>query len=164
MELKRCKSKCWLCAHDPWGNSDRCSYWGFPLHFNQRACKQYEEWENMTESKFHAYPLGRPMTSISFPDEFITIHDYSDNRHTLKIDTVQVGGVWYAGLHYGRHYDSMYGRCFCVSIYDGDFATEQEAISARMQDVLKAETHNRCEEACNFIKSKMLGNRQLTLF
>ena len=57
MELKRCKSKCWLCAHDPYGKSDRCSYWGFPLHFNQRACKQYEEWENMTESKFHALEI-----------------------------------------------------------------------------------------------------------
>ena len=164
MEKKECK-ECWLCEHDPWGKNDSCAYWGFHLSHDQRACKQFEQWqEGMTESKYHAYPLGKPMTSISFPSELVTTHDYSNSRHTLKIQTAQVGGVWYAGINYQRQYDSVYG-CVCrVSIYDGDFATEQEAIWARMQEILKAETHNRCDEACEFIRSRMIDNRQLSLF
>ena len=93
-----------------------------------------------------------------------TAHDYSDKRHTLKITTICVDGVWYSGIHYQRNYDSMFGHSFVVSIYDGDFATEEEAIQARMRQLLEEETYYRSAEACEFIKSKMFASRQLSLF
>lgn len=163
-KLKCCN--CWLCERNHYGGSE-CAYWGFPLYHDQRACRQYEEalgGEPITESKYHAYPLEHPMKAISFPPELLTEHDYSNKRHTLKIRTVCVRGIWYADLHYQRHYDAMFGCCFCASIYDGDYATEKEAIAARMQSVLEDETHNRCDEACDFIKEAMMDNRQLELF
>ena len=162
--LKCCN--CWLCEHDPYGKRE-CAYWGFPLCNDQRACSQYEEAlgdKPITESKYHAYPLGHPMTSVSFPSDLLTVHDFSNKRHTLKIRTICVRGVWYADLKYQRHYDAMYVHGFSASIYNGDYATEKEAIAARMMNVLKSETHNRCEEACEFIRAAMMDNRQLELF
>ena len=164
--MNKCKD-CWLRKADPYGKHDQCGYWGFELYQDQRACKQFEErldFEHMTESKMNAYPLGKPMTSMCFPRDMVSTHDYSNKRHTLRIETVCVNGIWYSGIHYGRHYGSMYGRGNSVSVYDGDFATEREAIDARLKDVLKDETHYQCDEACEFIKGILFEQKQLTLF
>ena len=163
--MKRCKD-CLLCEHDPYGKSDRCGFWGFPLWHDQRACKQYEQHDNCAalDNKMHAFPIGRPMTSTSFPEDMLNTHDLSDKRHTLIFKTACVQGVWYIGQRYGRHYGSMYSAGRSCGIYDGDYATEQEAINAKINALIESETYYRCDEAVQFLKAKRFENKQLTLF
>ena len=166
MEKRKCKV-CWFCEWSKQkGKHNTCTYWGFDLLDDQRACKQYEYLygEKITAGKKYKYPLGKPMTSISFPNDIVTVHDYSNKRHKLIIDTVCVNGVWYAGLHYGRQYGSMYGCASCCSIYDGDYTTERDAINARLRELLKSETYYKCDEACEFLRGLIMDTRQLSLF
>lgn len=164
--MERCKD-CWLNLTPAYENrAHECAYWGFPLYSGQRACKQYEHrlGETITECKYRAYPLGYAMISTAFPKQLLTVHDYSNKRHKLIIDTACVNGIWYAGVHYGRQYDSCYGSAHSCSIYDGDFATEREAINARLRELLKDETYYKCDEACEFLRGLIMDTRQLSLF
>lgn len=155
METKRCKD-CWFALNG------ECGLWGFPLLYDQRACKQYTDEPKL--ERLHEYPTGCKMTSTSFPENMLNIHDLSDKRHTLIFKTACVQGVWYIGQRYGRHYDSMYGAGWACGIYDGDYATEQEAINAKINALIESETYYRCDEAVQFLKTKRFENKQLSLF
>ena len=164
--MERCKD-CWFCE---WakqkGKYNTCTYWGFDLLDDQRACKQYEYMygEKITAGKKYKYPLGYKMINTAFPKQITTVHDYSNKRHKLTIETACVKGIWYAGVHYGRQYDSCYGCVYSCSIYDGDFKTERDAINARLRELLKVETYYKCDEACEFLRGLIINTRQLTLF
>ena len=164
-ERKLC-TECLLCEHDPFGKNDRCGYWGFPLHYEQRACSQFEGHSNYAalDRKMHAFPIGKPMDGISFPSEMLNVHDMSNKRHTLIFKTACVDGVWYIGQDYGRHYDDAYGAGWACSIYDGEYESEQQAINAKIEALIKSETYYRCDEAVQFLKTKRFENKQLTLF
>lgn len=157
--------KCATCRRNllkNFGKEQRvCGYWGFPLSQDQRACTLYSD---KPFSWFDTSPVL--LETISFPKEMCSLHDYSDKRHTLKIDVACVKGVYYAGVHYSRHYDSMYGSGRWVSIYDGDFATADEAIKARIHELIREEEHNKCPEAVQFLKRCIFEQRQqqLSLF
>lgn len=164
--MERCEN-CWLRAVSPWGrDKDVCTYWGFRLWAEQRACSKFHPKlvGEFPEHLIHAYPIGKPMESISFPSEMLNVHDLSNKRHKLIFKTVCVQGVWYIGQQYQRHYDDCYGASSNCSIYDGDYATEKEAINAKIEQLIKSEQYYRCEEAVQFLKSKRFENQQLTLF
>lgn len=163
--MKRCKD-CWLCDTLCEKEKDECAYWGFRLYAGQRACSKF--WPRLVgefpKHLYHAYPIGKPMESISFPSEMLSVYDLSNKRHKLIFETVCVQGVWYIGQQYGRHYDDCYGEGWACSVYDGEYATEKEAINTKIEQLIKSEQYYRCDEAVEFLKSKRFESRQLTLF
>ena len=158
--------KCATCKHcllRSFADKERkaCNWWGFNLSPDQRACSKYT-----TETFAWAHTSPVLLDTLSFPKEMCSLHDYSDKRHKLTIDVACVQGVYYAGVHYQRLYDSMYGSGRCVSIYDGDFATADEAIRARIHELIRDEEHYHCDEAVQFLKRCIFEQRQqqLSLF
>ena len=152
-EIRNLKcSTCKYCLLRSFADKERkvCNWWGFSLFPDQRACSKHT-----TEpcASTHTSPIL--LKTINFPKTMCSLHDFSDERHKMQIDVACVQGVYYAGVHYQRLYDSMYGSGRCVSIYDGDFATADEAIKARIRELIRDEEYYRCTEAVQFLKSRL---------
>lgn len=155
-----CVNDCWL--HELGCERKECGYWGFPISNDQRVCSKRAH--GAQPENFHKYPTGFKMSTTAFPPEMLDTHDMSNKRHKLVIKTACVGGIWYAGVSYQRRYDACYGSGRACGIYDGDFATEKDAINARLDELIRSEEYYKCEEAVLFLKTKRFENKQLSLF
>lgn len=156
------QKKCLDCRRANWHDPKAyCKLWGFRFKVrDQRACKKFTD--DYVEG-LKTQPIDPPLQGITLRN--IRVHDYSEKRHKLTIQTACVRGEWFACVsRYSRMYGSMYGQGKYLSIYDGGYKTEQEGIDACIRQVMKAEEYYKEPEAVEFLKKHLIESRQLSLF
>jgi len=94
-------------------------------------------------------------------------HDYSCARLTLIIKTEEHDGWWYNGIDMQCRTGNMFGHGYNSSPtpYSRKYKTEDEAVKAMLRQALWDAEHNICEQwAIDYVKSKIMDERQLSLF
>lgn len=158
-ERKRCKQcACRMLYSTDSDSVFGCGYWGFELSPDQRACDEF----TTDSGKVHQdWPLGQPMQTVGFPEAIVTRHNLSDGKYKLEMRTACVRGKWYASCSYSRF---EYGRTSWVSVYDGTYDTERDAINAQIRSIIRDEQCYHNADAIAWLKTKLFEQRQLTLF